>query len=204
MIKVERTEEPEILRNNKEEWLNQLRCATSKSEKERISKKYRHSQIKQALIDMLNDKCAYCESKITHIEYGHIEHFRPKSKYEELTFEWTNFLLGCSICNINKLDNFPLENEDGPIINPCEDDPNNHFQFDYSNKIASVYETTNRGTTTEELLKLNRNDLRKRRSEYIRKLALIKRFAENDQEAKQIYEKSLKDSAEYSALARKL
>ena len=204
MIKVERTEEPEILRNNKEEWLNQLRCATSKSEKEKIAKKYRHSQIKQALIDMLNDKCAYCESKITHIEWGHIEHYKPKSVYEELTFEWTNLLLACSICNVNKDKKFPVENDNGPFINPCDDEPNDHFMFDFSNEIASVYGITPRGKTTEELLDLNRHDLRKKRTEHIKMIACIKEFSEQDAAASNIYQESLLSSAEYAAFARNL
>jgi len=87
---------------------------------------------------MFHGKCAYCESKITAIYNGDIEHFRPKGKiqtanpsrpgYFWLASEWKNLLLACPFCNqtnthefrngneieeavFGKLDQFPLDTE---------------------------------------------------------------------------------------------
>ena len=96
--------------------------------------KYRHVEVKGTLVEMFQGGCAFCESKITHVDYGHIEHTRPKSRHPELTFEWSNLLLACGICNgpQHKGDRFPGAAEDGPLINPCEEEPSDHldFQFD--------------------------------------------------------------------------
>jgi hypothetical protein len=51
---------------------------------ENIQNKYRHDQVKDALVTMFYGKCAYCESKITVVTYGAIEHFRPESTYVKL------------------------------------------------------------------------------------------------------------------------
>jgi 5-methylcytosine-specific restriction endonuclease McrA len=59
-----------------------------KSKKEKAEVKYRHKEVKNQLINMFDGKCAYCESHITHIDYGHIEHFKPKSKFPNECFEY--------------------------------------------------------------------------------------------------------------------
>ena len=40
---------------------------------------YAGKEVKDALIGMQHGKCAFCESRITHIAYGDVEHFRPKA-----------------------------------------------------------------------------------------------------------------------------
>ncbi len=64
-----------------------------------------------------HDKCCYCEE--SHID-GQVEHFRPKSKYPNLEFEWTNLLWSCWKCNHSKLAKF---DEEFPIINPTIENP---------------------------------------------------------------------------------
>ncbi len=44
---------------------------------------YGHESVKAALIQTQNKKCCFCESKITHIAYGDVEHFRPKAGYRQ-------------------------------------------------------------------------------------------------------------------------
>lgn len=202
MIKINRSPKPKILQEKESEWLNNLKNASNEGEKKKAQKKYGNRKVKNALMKMFHGKCAYCESKINHIDYGDIEHYRPKSKFEDLTFEWSNLLLACSICNNNKGDEFPEQDEDGPIINPCDDEPNEHFDFVFKDKIASVYGTTSRGMTTEKILELNRYDLRTRRSEFVRNLAVIMKNADSDPEAKCILEEVKHDYAEYAAFAR--
>ena len=118
MISVHRSPRPTILQKNEARWLNQLRTAINElqrvqshpqatkqdikraqSKVENARNKYRHEEIKNSLVEMFHDKCAYCESKIGHVTYREIEHFYPKGTYIDKTFDWDNLLLSCQICN---------------------------------------------------------------------------------------------------------
>ena len=82
---------------------------------------YKNPENKKALLESSFDKCIYCESKISHIDYGDVEHIKPKSKYPYLKFEWSNLGIACTKCNRKfKNDNY---DENTPFINPFEEDP---------------------------------------------------------------------------------
>ncbi|WP_338653513.1 hypothetical protein V6B14_17830 [Sporosarcina psychrophila] len=154
MIYVKRIECPEVLD------LNVPESIASKEFQEVIEyfkdkdrdfkfKAYGKGNVKEKLAEMFNNKCAYCESKISPVSYGDIEHFRPKTAYhskegEVLTYpgyywlamDWNNLLLACEVCNRTfKKNKFPLvdENmrgkrhnsgvvEDAILIDPCNED----------------------------------------------------------------------------------
>lgn len=209
MIKVNRLAKPQILIQKADSWLENLMTADTKSEKKKAASKYRHTQIKGTLTAMFHGKCAYCESQILHIDYGHIEHFRPQSLFPHLTFEWENLLLACGKCNgqENKDNNFPEEADDGSLINPCDDDPAPHFDFvfDEQAQISSVYGKTSRGELTEKILNLNRPDLLRQRSKHVQRLVFIAlKAAENDEKAIELIEEACQNSSEYTAFARML
>lgn len=208
MIKVRRTGKPKMLEKNADKWTHNLLSATTKKDRDKAQRKYGHGQVKQALIEMFSGKCAYCESKITHVDYAHIEHFKPKDRFKQLCFEWSNMLLACGVCNgaEHKSNKFPEEAEGGPLVNPCEDDPDEHFVFSYdlNTRLATVIEKTVRGKITNYLLGLNRNDLRDYRSRYVNKLFIIQKLAETDPEAADLFREAQLDSTEYSAFARAL
>lgn len=44
---------------------------------------YGHSTVKETLIALQNDKCCFCERKVSAGEPGHIEHYRPKGGYKK-------------------------------------------------------------------------------------------------------------------------
>lgn len=48
---------------------------------------YGHRTVKQTLIAAQHGKCAFCESKLRHVAYGDVEHFRPKGGYLQQTGE---------------------------------------------------------------------------------------------------------------------
>jgi uncharacterized protein (TIGR02646 family) len=86
--------------------LLQLAAAEKKKNADRIKKgkgrtfsAYKNDVVRQALQEMFNNKCAYCEAYIPHISPTEIEHFRPKSVYYWLAAEWSNLLLSCIHCN---------------------------------------------------------------------------------------------------------
>ena len=87
---------------------------------------YKHATNKNALKEASADKCMYCESKISHIDFAHIEHIRPKAegKFPELEFVWDNLGYACPKCNNIKSDKFQ---NDLPYIDPYLENPSNHF-----------------------------------------------------------------------------
>lgn len=191
MIKVDRLPKPSVLERNEQKWLNNylITCqnydnnttADNKKKKKNAENKYNHSDIKDGLIRMFHDKCAYCESTITHIGYGHIEHFRPKSLFPQLCFEWTNLLLACEICNGTEFkgDNFPLEEDGGLLINPVDEDPASlfYFEFDEQAGIANVIPKNARAGISERIYGLNRPKLVKKRSDIVQLFAIIAKMA---------------------------
>lgn len=212
MIKVARGAKPTSLKNNGATWLAQLIAALASGNKAAIDiafSRYGQPDVKSALEVAFNEKCAYCESEINSITYGHIEHFRPKSKYPKQTFNWNNLLLSCPRCNDkqHKGDKFPTANSDGPLVDPCSEDPNNFFDFVYDpvSKLALTKPKNNRAITTGKIFGLNvRKALVRRRSNLIRNLVLIKQHAATDPEALAIITEAKLQKSEFSAWANSL
>jgi uncharacterized protein (TIGR02646 family) len=159
---------------------------------------------------MFHGKCAYCESSILHIDYGDIEHFRPKglATYRRLIFDWDNLLLSCGPCNGSEFkgSKFPDRAEGGPIINPCQEDPSDHLEFFYDAvaRVATVTYKTKRGEVTKDLLGLNRPRLREQRSKVVTKLYVLAMLATNSPQAQALLEEAKASHSEYAAFARAL
>ena len=210
MIRIARTKRPDVLVKKVANWKRSIREASTDSARQNAQGKYQHVDIKNGLVDMFHGKCAYCESAITHIDYGHIEHFKPKSKpaYYELAVDWDNLLLACGRCNgaENKGSRFPLEDEDGPLVNPVEEEPSQHlsFDFDLRLRLANVLGMSKRGETTRRILGLNRPELVKRRSDFVKKLWVIACLYNEDDAAREIIDLAIDSKEEYAAFARAL
>jgi len=124
---------------------------------------YKHPDNKTALKASTSDKCMYCESKVTHIDYGDVEHIKPKSKYPNLEFEWSNHGFSCSICNRTyKKDKY---DEATPLINPYDDEPSEHIIF--NGAIVFAKQGSERGELSIIDLGLNRAELIEKRQEKI-------------------------------------
>lgn len=87
---------------------------------------YKHPDNKAALASASNDKCMYCESKISHIDFAHVEHIKPKAtdKYPELAYVWENLGYSCPKCNNKKSDKY---HADTPYIDPYSEQPGEHL-----------------------------------------------------------------------------
>lgn len=226
MIRVERVEKPLSLTKNERKWVLKIQVAldlvvtASTPKEQKIAKtkldnalnKYGQEDIKNALVEkMFYGKCAYCEAKITHIDYGDIEHFRPKDMYPLLAVEWENLLFACGVCNGAEFKGtkFPMNNANEPLLlNPCEDEPNDHleFEFDEMTNLAIVVAKSGKGTNSIETYGLNRNrsndDLLHDRSSFVKKLILLAIYYQNDQDCKKILDQACENSSEYSAFAK--
>lgn len=128
---------------------------------------YGGKTVKEALIRAQHDKCFLCESKITHIDYGDVEHFRPKKAFQQnageklnypgyywLAYDWKNLFLACKICNQRHKKNlFPLANpevrktlshlsdlrKEKPLfINPAKENLEKYISFRVDNLVGVV------------------------------------------------------------------
>lgn len=93
-----------------------------------------------ALNDMQNGYCAYCECRL---ERKHIEHFRNRDEFKELTFVWENLFGSCGDtrqkggwqrCGIYK-DNGAGEYLPEELIKPDDEDPSFFLHFLISGKV---------------------------------------------------------------------
>lgn len=137
---------------------------------------YASDAVKDQLKQDQYHKCAYCECFFNG-DYGAVEHFRPKSRYQNaagnplqlgywwLAYDWNNLLHSCSECNTGyKRCLFPLANpnqrniaaqsianEHPLLINPAITDPKDHIVFNEDFAIGITVE----GQTTIDIFKLN-------------------------------------------------
>lgn len=163
------------------------------------SKIYGHKTVKEALIKAQHDKCFLCESKITHITFGDVEHFRPKAAYRQsvkeplqkpgyywLAYEWSNLFLACQLCNqLFKKNLFPLANpraranshrhkttrEKPLFIDPSIDNPEEFISFDKN--IPCPTNDNPRGKATIMDLGLTRERLNEKRLDRYKKLEFL-------------------------------
>lgn len=197
MIKIERKSAPGYLKSNEVD-LAIEKLEEFYSSKNRDQKRYDfpfNRQIDKSLISFLqtqfHSKCAYCESKLNK-DQGVVDRFRPhngvrdkKEYYPDLywwlTFEWDNLVYSCKDCNQYKANYFPVsgarvKNSHGDLLkekrlllNPCFDDPNNHFTF----RNGEINSDTSEGIQTIELLNLNRTSLVNKRKDSVQKIKNI-------------------------------
>lgn len=209
MIKLTKGEKPQILIDNADDWKNDLLDYIRRNEKvpNTVGNKYNNIEVKQALQTESYSKCMYCESKVAHVAYEHIEHIKPKAKdkFPELAFEWENLGLACPVCNMNKSDKY---DPSLPLLNPYVDEPSQHLSAVGPYIFAKPGD--DRGQLTEKLLDLNRIELVEQRLERIETIRQMMDSYEKESNAmlkklllKEIIEELKKDKA-YSFITNSL
>lgn len=120
---------------------------------------------KGALIQSSYGKCMYCESSVRHIEWGEIEHIKPKEAFPNLAYIWENLGFACPRCNNGKGDKF---DEQIAYINPYDEDPNNFIVA--LGAVILEKETNIRGQKTISDIGLNRKELLEKRHEALQRI----------------------------------
>ena len=161
---------------------------------------YGAKSVKNALIKAQHGKCAFCESKITHIAFGDVEHFRPKGGvrqaedepmslpgYYWLAYAWKNLFLACTLCNQRfKKNLFPLADPskrarshrddvgaEAPLfLGPARDAPEEFIGF--REEIAFPIDDNPRAQAIIETLGLNRPELAEHRRDRYQELLTLR------------------------------
>ncbi|TCM18161.1 uncharacterized protein (TIGR02646 family) [Novosphingobium sp. PhB165] len=202
MIKLEKVDEPAVLKENAQNWLDVIKDKISSGEipTDGDKSKYRHADIKASLIVETNGKCAYCESFLRHISFGDVEHIHPKSANIDDIYRWDNLTLACDMCNTYK-------SAETNVIDPYSDDPVEHFKF-FGPMLYAKPESP-KAVVTEKKLKLNRDDLVKKRVERLAAISNIVHIISKttDENVRRVivddlFENEIGGSTEYSAFAR--
>lgn len=130
-------------------------------------KNYKHATNKAALMQSTYGKCMYCESKISHVNFGDVEHIKPKdgSLFPHLEFEWENLGIVCSRCNSAKSNKYDATLE---FIDPYNEDPSDYL-ISYGSLLGAK-EGSERGDRTIKEIALNRADLIERRDNRIKSI----------------------------------
>src|SRR5438067_4779987 len=157
---------------------------------------YAHESVKALLLGAQHGKCAFCECKLTHQQYGDVEHFRPKAGYKQkasdplgrpgyywLAYEWNNLLISCTLCNQGfKKNLFPLRvarrralchrdlvpAEEPLLIDPSSEDPARHLAF--HEELPRPARGSRKGKATIEFLGLDREELAEHRRDRLASL----------------------------------
>lgn len=88
------------------------------------------AQIRNSLEQMQGKRCAYCEGGLDQLGQ-HIEHFRRKGVFRDLTFSWENLYWSCDqndSCGHYK-DHGAATYNPVNLVDPCHDDPDYFFKF---------------------------------------------------------------------------
>jgi uncharacterized protein (TIGR02646 family) len=165
---------------------------------------YAAKSVKNALIKAQHGKCCFCESRVLHVDYGDVEHFRPKGGFRQkesdalskpgyywLAYDWSNLFLSCALCNQRYKGNlFPLldpskrarshrddiRDEQPLFIHASADDPEKCIGFRAETPYAIG--GSRRGRATIGALALDRPELqelrRRRLAEAMRSLRTVR------------------------------
>ena len=193
---------------------------------------YGAKAVKNALIKAQYQKCCCCESRVTQVAFGDVEHFRPKGGFRQdkddplgrpgyywLAYKWKNLYFSCQICNQRfKRNLFPLSSpahrarshnddvaQENPLfIDPGAMDPAEFISF--RDEYPYAIDGNAIGKTTIEALGLDREALNESRRDYLQQLKLIQALASlavpESAEARSFLARAVEDSTEYAGMAR--
>jgi uncharacterized protein (TIGR02646 family) len=242
MIRINKpSDPPNVLKTKGKKKTDEMKIAFEKNEKDYLDGKkkfafdgkiYAHETVKDSLLQAQFDKCFLCESKVTHVGYGEVEHFRPKGGYQQseneklqppgyywLAYEWSNLFFSCQLCNQKfKKNLFPLKSpkkrakshkhdvakEEPLFINPSEE-PEQHIAF--NRHIPVTHNKSEEGETTIRLLGLDRDALNRFRENFYETAKIMFNVA-NDinssqkENAREWLKRAQLDSSQYASMIR--
>lgn len=159
MIYRKRNISPAELNDRSDDWISRLAVNPEldyKREWRRFVNSTHVNTTRDALVEMYNRKCCFCE----HNTSGHaIEHFVPKSINPQRLFDYNNLHLICAECNSYK-GNKVIDN----VVDPSIEDPGQHITFQ-AQKIKSI---SVKGNVTIDVARLDRKGLDDLRATFLK------------------------------------
>lgn len=113
--------------------------------------------IKLSLLNMSNNRCAYCEHEIEDLT-SHIEHLARRSSHPQKTFEWDNLFCSCDFndsCGSYKDDVEKYTGDSSDLIKPDRDDPNDYLQINSQDGSFYGIEDNTKALNTIKTFNLN-------------------------------------------------
>jgi uncharacterized protein (TIGR02646 family) len=97
--------------------------------------------------------CGYCEETCK----GEVDHFKPKSRYPHLVYQWNNWIFACHDCNQMKGEKFPRSG----YVNPCAPGASNSPEsfFDFDTRTGEILPRTGLGRSAAQRARATINDL---------------------------------------------
>ncbi len=188
MEKIERLPGPGWLKKKSQKWRQECNVGNANPKSKDFGGKEK-KEVVNTLSDMTKKHCSFCDGfPMGEMLQNTIEHFRPKSKFPELAFEWENLFLACGKCQSAKHDKF-----DEKLLKPDEKPYSFDKYFDVDTDTGKLKPNINaskedqvRAKVTIELYGLNdlRRFARKRES---KKYAALKKDIHIDEWAFRSY-----------------
>lgn len=205
MIRVSKGAKPPVLVRSESGWTDEYRRLRDGDDSvpAAAATRYRHPDIKAAVMRDSHDKCIYCESRPSAVDWGHVEHMMPKSAFPHLVVDWNNLGFVCGRCNVAKGD---YHDERARLVDPFREEPADFFWF--AGPLMLGAPGNDRGRVSVRKLGLDRAELIERRVDHLRRLeGLLDSWARLDEgPAKEFAAEELarlaKDDGEYAAATR--
>jgi uncharacterized protein (TIGR02646 family) len=121
----------------------------------RNSQRATDAEMNLLLRQAFHRKCGYCERVIGD---GTIDHFWPKELYPERVWDWNNYILACTDCQLSKLAQPPVDAQGHQIINSREDEPLRYIRIAPDGRMFAIMPAgvaDPRGSYTLTLLQLD-------------------------------------------------
>ncbi|MFA7239591.1 MAG: hypothetical protein WC091_05710 [Sulfuricellaceae bacterium] len=117
MHKMKRPAQPDCLNANWPDWTEDFVTARKLDPKHPFGWRSPacYQEIRRQLSVMTQAHCAFCDGAIGVESRETVEHFRPKSTFPDLAYEWNNLFPCCDLCQSNKLEKF-----DPALLKPDE------------------------------------------------------------------------------------
>lgn len=128
----------------------------------------------QILTDEQNQLCGYTEIYINELEECHIDHYKKREFFPELTFDWGNLIVATKDDDFGanfKDSNYKIQKKEySEIYNPVVDD----IPFKY-NQWGEIIEEDGKIKKTVEVFNLNYESLKRRRADIITIIQAMKK-----------------------------
>ena len=130
----------------------------------------------QILVDEQKQLCGYTELYIENLENSHIDHYRKREHFPNLTFEWNNLVVATKNNNFGanyKDSTYQIKkHEYNSIFNPVTDSVENYFYYD---ELGMIRDDEGKVEKTVEVFNLNHSYLKERRANIITLIDMYKK-----------------------------